>query len=243
MRLACLMAALLCIGPAGAEELYRLPWGEGLAFMFVQAPGGRVTSHFTKATLQAVDIAMPEGIAVLAARAGVVEAVEARHGATPDEDPVTYEGNYVRVRHADGTAALYAHLRHSSVAVAVGETVQPGTLLGYSGSTGDAAAPHLHFAVIRTERNSAGWSEDVSVPVRFYVGIPPVAFAPRAALRATARYSGPAEVPRAPSEGSLLPWKRPDPGPGEAAAAWQVLGLWLACAFVSLAWYWRFSRK
>src|SRR5262245_61025654 len=193
MRLAWLAIGLVWTASAGAEVLYRLPWPEGLTFMFIQAPGGRITSHFTKATMNAVDIAMPEGVPVLAARSGVVEALEAAHSASRDEDPLTYEGNFVRVRHADGTAAVYAHLRHRGVAVAAGESVTTGQLLGYSGSTGDVLEPQLHFAVVR---------DDASLPIRFYVGVPPIAFPPRTALRVTANYSGPAEWPRAPSEGT-----------------------------------------
>src|SRR5687768_15190546 len=157
MRLACLAAGLLWLASAAAETLYRLPWAEGRSFMFTQVPGGRITSHFTKATLHAVDVAMPEGVPILAARAGIVDAVEARQGKTRDEEPLTYEGNFVRVRHADGTAATYAHLKYDDIAVAVGESVEAGQLLGYSGATGDVDYPHLHFVVTRTQTNSAGW--------------------------------------------------------------------------------------
>jgi len=235
MRLACLAIGLLWAALASAEEiLYRLPWPEGLTFMFIQAPGGRITSHFTRSTLYAVDIAMPEGMPVLAARAGVVEAMEARQGASPLEDPLTYEGNYVRVRHDDGTAAIYAHLKHRGVMVAMREAVQPGQLLGYSGASGDVLAPHLHFAVVR---------DDASVPIRFYVGAPPVAFAPRSALRVTANYSGPASVPRAPSEGDpLVAWKAPVLEDGEEALAWRLLALCLACGAAGFTWFWKFSR-
>lgn len=243
MRLACLAIGLLWAASAGAEELYRLPWPEGLSFMFTQVPGGRITSHFTKATLHAVDIAMPEGIPVLAARAGVVEAMETHHGASPEEDPLSYEGNFVRVRHADGTSAIYAHLQHHRVALVVGEAVGAGQLLGYSGATGDVLDPQLHFAVIRAQTDSSGVREDVSTPVKFYVGVPPVAFPPRAALRVTANYSRAAEVPRTPSEGQpFSPWKRSALGPGEEAGAWGLLAAWLACAVAGLAWFWKFSR-
>ena len=139
--------------------------------MFTQMPGGRITSHFTKATLHAVDISMPEGTPIVVARAGVVEAAEVHHGARPEAEPLTYEGNFVRVRHVDGTAATYAHLMQRGVAVSVGERVGLGQLLGYSGATGDVEEPHLHFAVTRMEKNSAGWQEDVSVPLKFYFPI------------------------------------------------------------------------
>src|SRR5687768_18563202 len=123
MRLACLAAGLLWLASAAAETLYRLPWAEGRTFMFTQVPGGRITSHFTKATLHAVDIAMPEGVPIVAAREGFVEALQAQHGATSNEEPLTYEGNFVRVRHVDGSAAIYAHLKYRGITVAVGERV------------------------------------------------------------------------------------------------------------------------
>ena len=234
---------LLWAASPGAETFYRLPWADGRSFMFTQAPGGRITSHFTKARLNAVDIAMPQGTPVVAAREGVVEALAMHHGAHADEEPLTYEGNFVRVRHADGTAAIYAHLKHRGVAVAVGETVKTGQLLAYSGATGDVEEPHLHFAVIRTQKNSAGWQEDVSVPVKFYVGAPPMPFSPRTAMRVTATYSGAAEAPRAASEARLLPWKPRVLEPGEEVKAWATLALWLACGIAGLAWFWNFSRK
>lgn len=243
MRVACLAIGLIWAASSAAEVLYRLPWPDGLSFMFTQVTGGRITSHFTKATLHAVDIAMPEGVPVLAARAGVVEAIETHHGASPEEDPLSYEGNFVRVHHADDTAATYAHLRYLGVAVAVGDSVAPGQLLGYSGFTGDVLEPHLHFVVTRVQKDSSGWREDVSVPVKFYVGVPAVAFLPRAALRVTANYSGAAEAPRTPREARpLSPWRRPALDPGEELRAWCLVALWFACGVAGLVWFWRFSR-
>jgi len=239
MKVAYVAIGLVWAATAGAETLYRLPWADGLSFAFTQVSGA---SHFTKATRHAVDTAMPEGVPIVAARGGAVEAVEARYGASPEEEPLTYEGNFVRVRHADGTAASYAHLRHRGVAVVVGEAVETGQLLGYSGATGDVETPQLRFVVTRTEKNSAGWREEISLPVQFYVGAPPVAFAPRSLLRVTAQYSGVAEAPRMPSEMRLLPWKPPVLEPGEAAGAWTLLALWLAAGIAALAWFWRFAK-
>jgi murein DD-endopeptidase MepM/ murein hydrolase activator NlpD len=243
MRLACLAIGFVWATSAGADMLYRVPWADGRSFMFTQVPGGRITSHFTKATLHAVDIAMPEGVSIVAAREGSVEAVQAHHGATSDEEPLTYEGNFVRVRHVDGSAAIYAHLKYRGVTVAVGESVGVGQILGYSGATGDVEEPHLHFVVTRMEKNSSGWQEEVSVPVKFYVGVPPVAFSPRAAVRVTANYSGVADVPRAPSETPLFPLKRPALEPGEEPAAWGLLALWLASGVAGLAWFWKFAKQ
>src|SRR5262245_18189484 len=242
MRLASLVIGLVWAASAGAEVLYRLPWADGLSYMFTQVPGGRITSHITKATLNAVDIAMPEGVPVVAARAGVVDASEARYGNDAEQPPLTYEGNFVPGRHADGTVASYAHLKHAGVALTVGEAVEAGQLLGYSGATGDVDEPHLHFAVTRMERNSAGWQEEISLPVKFYVGVPPVAFSPRAALRVTANYAGAAEFPRTPGETPLFPRKVPTLEPGEEAGAWGAAALWFACGVAALVWFWRFAR-
>ena len=126
--------------------------------------------------------------------------------------------------------------------VAVGEAIGVGQLLGYSGASGDVVEPHLHFVVTRVQENSSGWREEVSIPVKFYVGAPAVAFAPRAALIATADYSHPAEVPRTPSEGgSFASWKRPALEAGDEARAWGLLALWFACGVAGLAWFWRFA--
>src|SRR5262249_27488868 len=145
-------------------------------------------------------------------------------------------------RPGDGTAAVYAPLKYQGVAVGGGEAVRLGLLLGYSGATGDVTEPQLHFAVIRVEKNSSGWPEVVSVPVTFYVGAPPVAFPPRAALRVTANYSGSALPPRAPSEGSALGPQGLALGPGEEAGAWLRLAIWLACGVAALTWFWKFSK-
>ena len=244
MRVAWVAIGLVWAAAAGAEALYRVPWPDGLSFMFTQVSDGRITTHITKATLHAVDIAMPEGVAVLAARAGIVEAVQAHHGATPEDGPLTYEGNFVRVRHADGTAATYAHLRYQGVSVAAGDSLEVGQLLGFSGASGDVVAPHLHFVVTRMQENSSGWREEVSIPVKFYVGAPALAFAPRAALIVTANYSRAAEMPRVPSEGGPPAlWKRQATEPTDPVGAWLALALWLACGVAALAWFWRFSRS
>jgi murein DD-endopeptidase MepM/ murein hydrolase activator NlpD len=54
-------------------------------------------------------------------------------------------GTYVVVKHGNGTQTLYAH--NSSNTVSVGERVDQGDVIAYSGNTGKSTGPHLHFEV------------------------------------------------------------------------------------------------
>ncbi|WP_217959925.1 peptidoglycan DD-metalloendopeptidase family protein [Acutalibacter muris] len=54
-------------------------------------------------------------------------------------------GNSVFIEHGDGWISAYGHL--SGLAVASGETVAQGQLIGYIGSTGNSTGPHLHLAL------------------------------------------------------------------------------------------------
>gem|GEM_PF-326014 len=56
-------------------------------------------------------------------------------------------GNYVRLRHADGKETVYLHLKQWSVAVSMNQTVSCGQVLGQMGSSGYSTGPHLHFGV------------------------------------------------------------------------------------------------
>lgn len=55
--------------------------------------------------------------------------------------------NYVIVAHRNGMRTMYWHMRKGSVAVAVGDEVACGDVLGLVGSSGYSSMPHLHFEV------------------------------------------------------------------------------------------------
>jgi murein DD-endopeptidase MepM/ murein hydrolase activator NlpD len=59
--------------------------------------------------------------------------------------PLYFEGNCVMIDHGQGLLTMYLHL--SEFKVKEGDTVSKGQILGLSGGTGRATAPHLHFAV------------------------------------------------------------------------------------------------
>ncbi len=70
-------------------------------------------------------------------------------------------GKYVMIQHENGLTTLYAHLSKNNVVVE-GQTVERGELIGYSGNTGYATGPHLHFTVY--------WSSSIK-----FKSIPPAA--------------------------------------------------------------------
>lgn len=56
-------------------------------------------------------------------------------------------GNLVRLNHGDGIETAYAHLSRFAEAIAPGRRVKRGDLIGYVGSTGLSAGPHLHYEI------------------------------------------------------------------------------------------------
>ena len=55
-------------------------------------------------------------------------------------------GNYVKIKHNDGTYTLYAHLR-DGIKVKKGQKVKQGDQVGNMGNTGKSGANHLHYEV------------------------------------------------------------------------------------------------
>ena len=138
---------------------YRLPFANGLSFMVSQAPGGPIVTHNDAQAANAIDIVMPEGTPIVAARAGVVLEV---YQASETRADLAGRGNLIRIFHDDGTWADYAHLSRAAPDLRPNERVEAGTLIGYSGNTGQSSGPHLHFHV---QVNAGGRIE--SLPVRF----------------------------------------------------------------------------
>lgn len=86
-----------------------------------------------------VDLAAPLGTPILAAADGVVIVSKSGGGWNGGY------GNYIVIKHNNGTQTLYAHL--TSTLVAPGETVTKSQKIGTMGSTGRSSGSHLHFEV------------------------------------------------------------------------------------------------
>ncbi|MEK9177419.1 MAG: peptidoglycan DD-metalloendopeptidase family protein, partial [Patescibacteria group bacterium] len=91
-----------------------------------------------------VDFGSPEGTKVVSALAGVVTAT----GNTDTIRGCYSYGRWILVEHGNGLSSLYAHLSYTGVSA--GQAVGRGDFIGYSGETGYATGPHLHFTLFAT---------------------------------------------------------------------------------------------
>ena len=128
---------------------YRVPYALATRFPVTQAYPDVVT-HFSEASRYAVDIAMPIGTDIFAAREGIVFDVSS-DSFSGGLDPATDgpKANVVQILHDDGTYAVYAHLNWNSIRVSPGDRVVRGQYIADSGNTGFSSGPHLHFVVLR----------------------------------------------------------------------------------------------
>lgn len=147
------MACSAIVGDPGASApagiTYALPFAAGTSFTLDQGFDGAF-SHHDEQSRYALDLAVAQGTPVLAARDGVVMQVEEEFRASgTDAERFGGRANYVRVVHADGSMAVYAHLAPRSMLRRAGDHVRVGELIGKSGNTGFSTGPHLHFSVQR----------------------------------------------------------------------------------------------
>jgi murein DD-endopeptidase MepM/ murein hydrolase activator NlpD len=129
------------------QKPYRPPFTAGQTYRISQAFHGKF-SHNQPISRYAIDIVMPEGTQICASRAGVVMDIanDFFAGGT-DRQSYRERANYIRILHADGTMAIYAHLKLESILVGIGGSVTEGQPIALSGNTGFSSGPHLHFAI------------------------------------------------------------------------------------------------
>lgn len=130
-----------------SSYVYTLPFEYRKKVFLVQG----YESMFSHKGERALDFKVKTGTRVCAARDGVVIAVRAdsdKGGLKPEN---LSDGNYIFIRHNDGTEANYWHFKKDGVLVNIGDTVKTGQVIGLSGNTGYSAFPHLHFEVRGTD--------------------------------------------------------------------------------------------
>jgi Peptidase family M23 len=129
---------------------------KGLAFPWCYDEH-RGTDFLLKSSFGTMDA---NDVRVIAAADGVVtKTVDGNYdrchgqlGLTVSCDGHPIKANRVELQHADGLTTSYLHLKKGSVKVTKGQSVACGALLGYVGSSGNSAMPHLHFEL----RSSSG---------------------------------------------------------------------------------------
>lgn len=116
--------------PSAAGLIWPLSGTLSSGFGPRSSPGGVGSTYH-----EGIDIAVPEGTPIRAAKGGTVIMASYNGG----------YGNYTCVDHGSGLSTCYAH--QSGFAVSSGQRVSQGQVIGYSGNTGASTGPHLHFEV------------------------------------------------------------------------------------------------
>ncbi|WP_395374192.1 peptidoglycan DD-metalloendopeptidase family protein [Marinicella sp. W31] len=129
------------------REGYRMPYPKGANVFISQSFNGEITHSQDDANRFAVDLAMPEGTDILAARSGVVMDLVRDFYEGGTHAKYLRRSNFVRILHADGSMAIYSHLKPESTVVRKGQRIKKGQKLAQSGNTGYSSGPHLHFAI------------------------------------------------------------------------------------------------
>lgn len=119
----------------------RIPFEDRPSLWPVQ---GRLTSFFGQrldpfnghgSFHSGIDISIPTGTPVVATAGGLVKLAERHSG----------YGHIVVLDHGNGLETYYAHL--SRYQVVPGQRIARGEVLGFSGMSGRATSPHLHYEV------------------------------------------------------------------------------------------------
>lgn len=86
-----------------------------------------------------VDFAAQTGTPILAAGKGTIVEIGKKSG----------YGNYIRIKHNNEYSTAYGHAKSFARGLKPGSNVQQGQVIAYVGSTGHSTGPHLHFEVLK----------------------------------------------------------------------------------------------
>lgn len=100
---------------------------------------------YASGTHNGIDFRAARGTPVKSSLYGIVEGI----GNTDDQKGCYSYGKWVLIKHDNGLSSLYSHL--DLIKASVGQRVSTGELIGYSGQTGYATGPHLHFTLYASQ--------------------------------------------------------------------------------------------
>ncbi len=87
-----------------------------------------------------MDFAGKEGSGIISVASGVVTWAGDRYG----------YGQLIEINHGNGYSTRYGH--NAEILVEVGDSVEKGQVISYMGSTGRSTGPHVHFEVLKKDR-------------------------------------------------------------------------------------------
>jgi murein DD-endopeptidase MepM/ murein hydrolase activator NlpD len=133
----------------GSDEVeYFDASGRSAKSMLMKTPvdGARISSTFGQREHpvlgftrmhKGIDFAVPRGTPVMAAGSGTIAYA----------GPASGFGNLLVINHANGYSTAYAHLSRYGTGMRQGARVRQGEVVAYSGMTGLATGPHLHYEI------------------------------------------------------------------------------------------------
>ncbi len=136
--------------------------GESIRRALLRTPidGARLTSGFGmrrhpilgfSKMHKGIDFGAPTGTPIYAAGNGTVEEIK----------PNGSYGNYIRIRHNTQITTAYAHLSRFAKNMHRGGRIDQGEVIGYVGATGRATGSHLHYEVLKDNRQINPKSADL----------------------------------------------------------------------------------
>lgn len=143
---------------AATSESWLWPTSSPQGIKITSSFGYRNTSNDTH---NAIDIRCKMGTPVLATKSGTVFKCVKTYGSDEKTSAggTASWGNYIILKHKDGTYSLYAHLSKGAP-VSTGDAVTQGLIIAYSGDSGNSSGPHLHFSA--RSKYVSSWSKDVN---------------------------------------------------------------------------------
>jgi murein DD-endopeptidase MepM/ murein hydrolase activator NlpD len=140
-------------------HIYGLPFKPGATFAVLQGCDSNYTHQAHDA--KSIDFDMPAGTGVYAARGGLIVDMKEDSLIGGTSPALRSSSNKIIIEHGDGTMAQYGHLQHEGVMVELGDQVETGQLVGFSGNTGYSSQPHLHFGV--TSATKTGTAKSLAI--------------------------------------------------------------------------------